>query len=991
MADVIGRVSSPRFVGRQEELHSLQSALDQAREGVGSVVLIGAEAGIGKSRLLGESAALARAAGAVVLVGECLPLGDGELPYAPIVGALRLLARDGSGAGAGALSGSGREELARLLPELGEDPAEPQGTSRGSQGRLFEELLALLVEASRAAPVMFVVEDLQWSDRSTRDFLAFLVRATRREKLLLTISYRSDELVRRHPAHSFLVEMERSGRAVRVDLQPFTRAELREQVRAILGAAPEAGLIERLWRRAEGNAFFTEELLASATGIEASVPDSLRDTLLLRVEGCTDSAQVVLRAAAVAGRDVDDSLLEAVAGLTAPELAAALREVIDRHVLIADPGTGRYAYRHALLREAVYADLLPGERRALHLAIAEALRERPELASSESARTAELAMHFHAARQLPEALAASIAAGLAAEEVYAFREALIHYERALEVWGSAGTIQATLDHFELTRRAAEAANLAGETERAVALARKAIAHADAGDPTRVALAHERLGRYLWTAGRGEDALSDYRRAVELMPVAPSVQRAQVLAAEAQVLMLCGRMSESAPACDEALAIARSVGAREVQANVLNTMVAILGTAGETERAIETMTEALAIATELRLAEEIGRSHVNGSDALDQAGRIVESIELALEGISASARMGVDALTGDFLRGEVVGRLLRIGRWSDADAMLAELLDGDLTGTNAGLAYGHRGWLDAQRGEFDSAARALARAEHHVARAGGSMWVGPLAEARASNELWRGDAASAAEIVDRCLAGVADGEYVFFTARLYELGVGACAELALRAPGDDRVRTHQAARADALVQRLDRLIAQLPGTSQPRVLASRQAAVAERARFDGGSAARQWQVAQCCWEECGDPYQAAYAGYRRAEAMLAAGGNRREAELLAREAHAVASQLNAGPLREAIQALGRRASLDLHQHGSKKDRNQLHGALELTPRELEVLALLGEGLTNRQIAAELFISDKTASVHVSRILSKLSVPNRASAAATAQRLGITPNR
>ena len=989
MADVIGRMSSPQLVGRQEELRSLQSALDRACEGIGSVVLIGAEAGIGKSRLIGESTALARAAGATVLVGECLSLAEGELPYAPIVGAVRSLARDRGSAGIDALAGSGREGLARLLPELGAASTQPAGSSQGSQARLFEELLGVLVDASREAPVIFVVEDLQWSDRSTRDFLAFLVRATRREKLVLVISYRSDELGRRHPARSFLVELERSGRANRIDLHPFTRSELREQVLAILGAAPEAGLIERLWQRAEGNAFYTEELLASASGVDASVPDSLRDALLLRVEGYSASGRAVLRAAAAAGREVDDAFLEAVAGLPAAQLVSALREVIDGHVLIADPGTSHYAYRHALLREAVYADLLPGERRALHLAIAQALQKHPELATSDSARTAELALHFHAARQLPEALAASIAAGLAAEEVYAFGEALIHYERALEVWGSAGTVQVPLDRLELTRRAAEAANLAGATERAVVLARDALAHVDPDEPTRVALAHERLGRYLWTAGRGEDALPEYRRAVELMPaMPPSAQRAQVLAAEAQVLMLCGRTSESAPECAEALAIARSVGAREVQANVLNTMVAIFSVAGDTDGAIEAMTEALAIATELRLAEEIGRSYVNGSDALDQAGRVEESIELALEGIKVGAPMGADALVGDFLRGEVVGRLLRVGRWKEADRMLAELLDRALTGTNAGLAYGHLGWLDAHRGEFDAAARALARAEHHVARAGGSMWVGPLAEARASNELWRGDAASAAEIVDRCLASVADGEWVFFTARLYELGVRACSDLALRAPGDEQARTHQAARADALVLRLERLIAQLPATPQPRVLASRQAAVAERARIDARSDGREWHVAQRCWEECGDSYQAAYAAYRRAEATLAAGGNRREAELLAREAHAVASYLDARPLREALEAIARRASLDLDQQDPRKDRNQLLEELELTPRERDVLALLGDGLTNRQIAAELFISHKTASVHVSRILSKLSAPNRASAAATAQRLGAT---
>jgi ATP/maltotriose-dependent transcriptional regulator MalT len=273
-----------------------------------------------------------------------------------------------------------------------------------------------------------------------------------------------------------------------------------------------------------------------------------------------------------------------------------------------------------------------------------------------------------------------------------------------------------------------------------------------------------------------------------------------------------------------------------------------------------------------------------------------------------------------------------------------------------------------------------------------MTLAPPAVARASLELWAGRPQAAAVVVSDCLQRVGDGEHVFFTARLYELGARACADLAARAPGDDLTKKRQTVTAKRLLERLDGLIARMTGVIPPVVLASRAACAAEYSRIGGAGDAALWADARRHRETCKNPFQAAYARWREAEALLGSGGDRAAAETLVRDAHAVAVELGAGPLRGELEALGRRARIDLGLDDSPEVApNAALERLELTPRELEVLALLADGLTNREIGAELYISDKTASVHVSRILTKLSVPNRAAAAAAAHHLGLTPGQ
>src|SRR4051812_40597369 len=293
------RVTSSRFVGRAPELAELRAALAEAVAGRPSLAFVAGESGLGKTRLVGELEAAARAGGARVLGGECVELGEGELPYAPIVAALRPLARAGDPV-LDALSPAARESLGHLLPGLAGGRA-PTG-QEDAQARVFEGLLELFEHLGREEGLLLTIEDLHWADRSTRSFLVYLASSLCRERVLVVASYRPDELHRRHPLRPLLAELERDARARRVELHPLTRAELAEQLTDILGEPPHHDLLDRLFARSEGNPLFAEELLAAGMDGRGSLPPTLRDALMLRIERLSEEAQELLRLLAAGGR-----------------------------------------------------------------------------------------------------------------------------------------------------------------------------------------------------------------------------------------------------------------------------------------------------------------------------------------------------------------------------------------------------------------------------------------------------------------------------------------------------------------------------------------------------------------------------------------------------------------------------------------------------------------------------------------------------------------
>src|SRR3954453_3880025 len=350
---------SPLFVGRETELATMTTALESAVAGTPTVVLLGGEAGVGKTRLVEEATERAPAAGARGLAGSCIELGGEGLPFGPLAHAFRTLMRDTPPDELDGLLGPARSEFARVLPDLDPDAAlSTAPLTEGGTARLLELALGVIERLAEDRPLMFVIEDLHWADRSTLDLVALLVRALRAGSVLVVVSFRTDELHRSHPLRPLVTGWERVRTVHRIELQRFGRDDVERQLAAILGTAPGAGLVDLVHERSEGNAFLVEEILGAVqSGADpAQLPLSLRDVLLARVERLSPTAQRLLRIAAAAGPSVSDRLLAAVAGLADHELDDALREGLEHHVLVPD-GTG-YVFRHALTRDAVYGDTL---------------------------------------------------------------------------------------------------------------------------------------------------------------------------------------------------------------------------------------------------------------------------------------------------------------------------------------------------------------------------------------------------------------------------------------------------------------------------------------------------------------------------------------------------------------------------------------------------------------------------------------------------------
>jgi DNA-binding CsgD family transcriptional regulator/tetratricopeptide (TPR) repeat protein len=987
--------SSPTFVGRAEELRVLEAARRRAADGEPAVVLVGGEAGVGKTRLVAELTSRCARDGTRVLVGGCVPVGDGALPYAPIVEALRALLADLGASAVRDLVGPSWPELARLLPALGE-PDRTSLSDQAAQARLFELVLGLLGRLGEQTPLVLVVEDLHWADRSTRDLLAFLARNLRRERILVVVTYRNDEPGQQRLG-PFLAELDRAGRVERIELARLDQIQTKAQLVGILGAAPAAELVDAVFARSEGNPFFTEELLAVVRAGSGELPATVRDLLRGRVQALPELAQQVLEVVAVAGRPVSHRLLAAVAGLTDRQLDGALREAVASQLLVTAPGEDGYDVRHALLREVIDADLLPGERARLHADYARALTKQSELANAAPAvAAAELAIHWDAAGEPAQALPARIEAGVAAERAHAFAEAARHFQRALVLWDRVPDRgrPAGLDRVDLFVRTADAVAFTAAVQRAVELLEDGLAQVDPGaEPVRAAELQARLGDHRRVAGDEAGALAAFEQAERLLVgTPPSAERARVLAAHAYALGRSVRPEEAIGRSEEAVACARAVGARPEEARALRVLAVDLAVLGQPDRAITLALEARAIAEDLDDAETVIGTYQAVTFVLKLVGRERDVLEEAQQGYQRARELGLERATGSFVANNLAMSLLDTGRWAECERLTRELLAGDRWGVFN--LHNALGMLLSRRGEF-----AAAREQLQIALRlsppffSDWAWLG-LAELA----LWEGRhdeaGAAVAEGLSWCTERDPQGTLPDLSSPWYSLALRLEAERAEQAAArqaPEEVAEAQR-RAIPILAALDRLAtARTPQAHYPPVAAHVQAAQAERSRLEGRSDPGRWRAATAAWERLEHPYDAAYARFREAEALLAAGGSRQQAETGLRAAHQTTVALGAAPLRREVELLAQRGRLRLEEPkdttASPEVRPSPAISLGLTRREVEVLALVAEGRTNRQIGQALFITPKTASVHVSRILAKLGVTGRGEAAAIAHRLGL----
>jgi ATP/maltotriose-dependent transcriptional regulator MalT len=1007
LADMATRMSSPVLVGRSGQLSVLITALEQAGRGNPSAVMVGGEAGVGKSRLMSEFAGQSRGTGVRVLMGGCLQLGADGLPFAPFSSVLRELVRDLGTAGvAELLPGGATRELARLLPEFGE----PAGIDDAGEARarLFEQMLVLLEHLAEAGPVVLVIEDMHWADRSTRDLLAFLIRnQPSLDGVLIVVTYRSDDLHRTHPLRPLLAELDRIDWVSGMDLGRLTRQGTDQLVAQIIGRDPDDDLLAAVYRRTEGNPLFVEALLGDGE-LGSRLPETLRDLLVAGVRRLAEETQEVVRVASAGGERTGHGLLAAVTGLDGAALARTLRPAVAANVLMTD--ADGYVFRHALIREAVHDELLPGERTQLHSRFAEAIGADPALVVPGRA-VIEQAHHWYAAHDNTWALTSSWQAAGQAGRALAYAEQLAMLSRVLELWEQVHDAAQRIgaDRVTVLEAAVRAAALAGELDRGITLAHAALSEADAGaEPVRAALLFEARGRLKYQLGRADYA-EDLRAAVRLVPAdPPSPERARVLEALAHhTLNVHGGWDnpEFRASAEQAVVIARQAGDAPTEAAALVTLACAEPIGGNVERIRALLAQARTVASRAKAYQPLIAAAITESDMLVGAGLHEQAAAVAREGLTTAREHGLSRTSGAVLASNLAEPLLSLGRWDEAEEVIEHALRLSPTRVNRTYLWRLAGDIALARGDLASAAESVAsiRAVLDGTRYHDQYHL-PLARLEIELLVARARPPEALSAVEDALDRFDMLPSPRYAWPFLVAAAQACAAAAAARDGalitkaaalHGRLRTGASKlAAEGLAQQAHQLTFAAEAGRAARALASAEPGEAPRP----GDIRTAWDEAAQAWEATGQPYPLALALLRSAEAALS-GGDREDGTTRLRRAAALAQRLGARPLSDDIALLARRARISLGDPGDPGDPADARAAPEraghlesrepellgLTARELEVLRLVAAGRSNREIAGELFISVKTASVHVSNILGKLSVTSRGEAAATAHRL------
>jgi DNA-binding CsgD family transcriptional regulator/tetratricopeptide (TPR) repeat protein len=989
------RGSSPVFVGRHAEFDRLVEAFGRAAQGQPSLVLVAGEAGVGKSRLVAEFAEHVETDGGWTASGGCLDLGEGGLPYAPVVEAIRTLTQRIEADRRSASFGRSMEVLATIVPELRRPDLDRTPYDRidpsGRQVQLFDAIVDLLDRASGGRPLMVTLEDIHWADGSTRDLIRFLVRNLRTERLLLVATYRSDDLHRRHPLMPLLSELDRADRVERVELRRFDREELAEQITAILGRRPSAAHVDVLLERSDGIPFYVEELIAHDGRVADPIPTSLRDILDHRLAALSPNALDLVRAAAVIGGRFSHERLAAVAGLDEDVLLRALREAIDSRIVVSlDAGDPAYMFRHALLREAAYDDLLPAERVRIHSRLADHLESMIGSGTTEDAAVfADLALHAYHAHDLGRALVGAVRAIDALVMAAAYREALRHAERALELWPRVAGAEARtgIDHAGLLTLAARIAGNAGDPTRAVAFDQAALLEvaADADQERRTRLLVD-LWVVAWEAGAFDIAVAVSTEALGIVGGLPaSSLKARVLVTAGSDRWTAGRIRDAVRLYEASMALAREIGddwAWVIAASPLAHSLAILGRPGRGESLVD---EVRATAVPFEGSAWEFWVAIDQAMALWFAGRFEDSLHTDEIALRTAIRYGLEDRFGPFLFPSEA--LFELGRYDEVEELLERALGFAIAEHPMAAIASIATRTHLVRGRLDEARAAMARWPVAVTD-GTSVWrcESSILLARAHGRF--GDLLSDVEAARaRAVDGDDDGPLWF----ALSAGIGGAADQAVLARR--RRRSADASTAADLASswfgHLSSMAtdARADGGAGPFFEAIFATAEAETARARGDHTPAGWTDALGRWIALKHPYGATYAGLRLTEAILDTNGDRKEAAAALRRAHTTAASIGARPLHNEIEAVATRGRIDLELAGSTGPHGPDPAPTLLTARERDVVRLVAEGHTNREIGDRLFISEKTVSVHVSNAMAKLGALSRYEAASTADRLGL----
>jgi len=942
------------FIGRTRELQRLEQLWRRARDGRATYSLIDGEPGIGKTRLTREFAARVVRGGGRLLWGNCMGLQGEGLTYAPFRQALRETDDD---PGLRATIRESAGDLATLLAGA-DDTAENE--IRYHRIALFESMLRLFRELASTRPVLLVVEDVHWADPTTLDLLTFLSQNLGDAAVLGILTCRSHTVPVSRALQQFLASQASGAIAERVHLTTFDERETTQQVVELAVDELRPAQVKEIVRRSGGNPFFVEALLASRQSGEGQMPESLRHLLSSRAAELPDDLRDVLEVAAVAGQVVDYDVLRAVIDLPHDALDPLIRQAVDAGLLTDEAGSGRYVFRHALLQEALYDDLLMDRRRELHRRFADVLvtRQRDELAVPGA-----IARHWDRAGRPERALPAYLTAARAAKATFGFVDAERFLRRAYELWDDVNTAAslASMSWRHLANKTIDAALSIEEAETAVTIARHALAHArDQDDRRAVAFQRAQLVQSLWYSGDETEALAESLAAFDaLRDDTPSREQAIVFALRAGLLAIVGRYTPAGALAERALDVAVEVGAPRAYRIALATLGSVTARRGDLEAGLALLEDAETLAKLRNDADEVMRVVLHRGRVLQAYSQWNRARSTYVDGLAAAPKYGMHQRYSWRLHVLAARMLYYLGRWDEAEAELGRARE-QVSGWTAALPS-----LLVASGRFDEA-EAFYASERSNWRSDGTGRL-QVPEGPVELATWQCRFDDGRTIYARALELVGGSEEVLPEARLCHAAVRLEAD-AIDAGWSSRADA--TARAARLVDRLRSLHAERP--PRPDGYGWELAALtadgeAELTRVTGEPDERAWSIAVVHWDALGMPYPAAYARWRQADAVepddVARAAQLRDVALES------AQRIGAGPLCDAIQGVARR--------GEGAD-GSARGRAELTRREQEVVDLLVKGHTNRDIATHLHIAEGTASVHVSNILRKLGVGSRTQA-------------
>lgn len=976
----------PGIAGRVEEGKVLAGAISAAIGRRPGAVFVHGEAGVGKTRLVRAVCDKAAASGAAVLWGRGVRFGAVDAPYVALIGALE-----------GWLESAEPSERARalkavpaaseLLPSLGGQP------TRGTV-RLLPVIDGLLQALVSERPAVLVVDDVQWADLASRDAITYLIAGFRSQRLAVLTTYRDEELAAGDPLNVWLADLFRLPSVSSLRLTRMSRDETEEQLSLLLGGQADPDLVSAVVRRSDGNPYFTELLVHGLTAADqnlpADLPAELTGALLAAWHRLDDPSREVVRLLAVCGRPASvDDLVEVAAarGIDADKVTAALVDATKNGICVA-PGAELCWFRHPLLAEVLNTTFVPGEAVPVHAAWAEVLESRTSTAIDELRRVGELASHYEGAHDRAASLAASLRAADLARQLKALPEEAVHLRRAARLWPAVHAAAVPDGELDLLERLASVSDLVGDGEETLAAWSRSLQLVDEQrDPLRASrIVRETAFAEFWTGRRSSAPFEALEHSVRLSERFPDSEEYAAALARLSIVLNWTEAFEAAQRyADEAARAAHRSGTHEA----LSLAYWALSEAyGRDERSEAYSVEALRHA---RLTGNPGRmlnARWAATGYLSPRRRLAEIVQVDIDGLRETLDEGVTNVAG-FHAGNLARFLLMLGRHAEADQAVREGLTLARVATMRAVVRLAATLLAVRRGDLDQArlhVRRLHELIPDLAHRPG-LWAPPtlaehlLAEDRPDQAL---ELLAQTMHVHIARPPIAD-EMLMLSAR-------AAADLADRAR--DRRDRDGVTRAQRSLDAIDKLRRELQPppfarvTSDDLVTPAIEAVhAAETARCLGQrEASALWEDAAHRCAIAGLRWDEAVASRRWAQALLTDGASKDAVAVPLRTAYRLADEMSAAPLRHEVEKLARVARISLDEpHPATLDEAP-EALRSLTRREREILAHLVAGRTYAEIAAALFISEKTVSTHISNLLRKTGTTSRSDVAALASRLG-----